>query len=152
MPPYVGGMSYEATRLNVSLTITSLLSIFLTMAHMAADIVLKFSPGGRVNLLLMAPMAVWLYATLVFGEKRWGYILILILSLAASGLPVIHTMGRSGLSGGAPSSGGFFFALTLYAVGVISIVSAVLSARGLWSLRRRQTAPSNAEDSQKAGK
>jgi hypothetical protein len=146
----VAGMSYDPTKdtayrtewlmkHSVSLTTTSVLSILLTTAHMAADIVLRFAPGGYINLPMVFLLAVWLYATLALRDRRSGYILILILSLLSSGLPVIHTMGRSGLSGGAKSLGGFFFAMTLYSVGVTSIVSVLLSVGGLWSLRRARS-------------
>ena len=39
-------------------------------------------------------------------------------------------------SGIANSSGGFFFVWTLIALGVTGLFSVILSARGLWSLRR----------------
>ena len=43
----------------------------------------------------------------------------------------------SGIASGiANSSGGFFFVWTLIALGVTALFSVVLSARGLWSLRR----------------
>jgi hypothetical protein len=85
-------------------------------------------------------LALWVYATLVLGERRAGRVFILVMSLLASGLPVLHLMGRSGITGGATakSAGAFFFAWTLLMLGVTSIVSAVLSVRGLWSLRRGQ--------------
>jgi len=38
----------------------------------------------------------------------------------------------------AKSSGGFFFVWTLLALGVTAVFSVILSARGLWSLRRVQ--------------
>ena len=60
------------------------------------------------------------------------------MSLLASGLPVIHTTGSGGLTGGIESGGAFFFAWTLIALGVTAIFSVILSARGLWSLRRGQ--------------
>jgi hypothetical protein len=41
-------------------------------------------------------------------------------------------------SGIANSSGGFFFIWTLLALGVTGLFSVILSARGLWSLRRSQ--------------
>jgi hypothetical protein len=49
-------------------------------------------------------------------------------------------MMGSGLVGGAiaNSSGVFFWVWTLIALGVTSIFSVILSARGLWSLQRGQ--------------
>jgi hypothetical protein len=50
-------------------------------------------------------------------------------------------MTGSGLVGGdiAESSGAFFFVWTLIALGVTTLFSVILSARGLWSLRRGQS-------------
>ena len=120
------------------LVITSLLSILLTMIHLADDIARGFSPRGLTNLTPVLFWAVWAYGTLVLAERRSGYIIVLVASLLASGLPVIHMTGRSGVIAGAKSAGGFFFALTLFVLGATAILSVILSARGLWSLRRGQ--------------
>ncbi len=126
---------------NVILTITSLLSVLFTMVHLADDYSRGFSPGGINNLPVVPVLALWVYAALVLAERRSGHVIMLIMSLLASGLPVIHMMGRSGLTGGATakSAGALFFALTLLVVGVTSACSVILSARGLWSLRRAST-------------
>jgi hypothetical protein len=126
---------------NVILTITSLLSVLFTMVHLADDYSRGFSPGGINNLPVVPVLALWVYAALVLAERRSGHVIMLIMSLLASGLPVIHMMGRSGLTGGATakSAGALFFALTLLVVGVTSVCSVILSARGLWSLRRART-------------
>ena len=123
---------------NVVLTITSLLSILFTIVHLADDYSRGFSPGGMNNLPVAPVLAIWAYATLVRGERRSGHVVILVMSLLASGLPVLHMMGRSGITGGAAakSAGAFFFAWTLLVLGVTSVVSVILSARGLWTLRR----------------
>jgi len=111
----------------VMLTITSLLTILFTTFHLADDIVRGFSPGGLSNL------------SVVLVERRSGYVIVLVLSLLASGLPVIHMTGK-GVAGGriAGSSGAFFFVWTLLAVGVTAVFSVILAARGLWNLRRGQ--------------
>jgi hypothetical protein len=121
------------------LTITSLLTILFSMFHLADDIVRGFSPGGLSNLPVVLVWAVWLYATLMLAERRSGYVVILVMSLLASGLPVIHMTGK-GVAGGriTGTSGAFFFVWTLLAVGVTAIFSVILSARGLWNLRRGQ--------------
>ena len=123
----------------VMLTIMSLLTILFTMFHLADDMVRGFSPGGLSNLPVVLVWVVWLYATLVLIERRSGYVIILVMSLLASGLPVIHMTGK-GLVGGriAGTSGAFFFAWTLLALGVTAVFSVILSARGLWNLRRAQ--------------
>jgi hypothetical protein len=121
----------------VTLTITSLLTILFATIHLADDIVRGFSPGGFSNLVAILFLVVWLFATVVLPERRSGLVIILVGSLPASGLPVIP-MTNKGIAGGpiAGSPGAFFFAWTLIAVGVTAIFSVILSARGLWSLRR----------------
>lgn len=124
------------------LTIASLLSLLLLTFHMADDIVRGFEPGGLSNLIGMALIsAVWLYGALVLAGRRSGYVILLLGSLLGLAVPYIHMKGRGvGVASGiANSSGGFFFVWTLLAVGAISLFSGILSARGLWGLRRGQS-------------
>ena len=122
---------------SVLLTIASVFSIFLTTLHLADDIVRGFEKGGPSNLLAVPIAVIWLYGTLVLAERRSGYVILLLGSLLGSGVPVIHMMGK-GVGEIAKSSGGFFFVRTLLALGVTAIFSLILSAHGLWSLRRGQ--------------
>ena len=122
----------------VTLTITSLLSVLFTTFHLTDDIVHGMSPGGLSNLPVVLVLVVWLYGTLMLAERRSGYVIVLVLSLLASGLPVIHMTGSGGVTGGIKSGGAFFFAWTLLALGVTAIFSVILSARGLRNLQRGQ--------------
>src|SRR5262245_44699183 len=123
---------------NVSLVIASLLSILLATFHLVHDIVRGVEPNGVPYLPVALVLVVWLYATLALGERRWAYVVVLVLSLLGSGLPVIHTLAKGGRIGTASdgTAGYFFFIWTLIAVGVTSMLSVILAARGLWSLRR----------------
>jgi hypothetical protein len=127
---------------NVSLVVMSLLTLLLTTFHGAHDMILGYAPPGWGNLIFILLMVVWLYATLALAERRWPYIVVLVFTLLASLLPVIHMSGTKGLVGrSAPgSAGAFFFAWTLLVVGLTGICSVALSVRGLWSLRRARTA------------
>ncbi|MBI3492084.1 MAG: hypothetical protein HY047_09925 [Acidobacteria bacterium] len=78
----------------------------------------------------MPTLVVWLYGTLVLAERRSGYVIILVGSLGASGMPVVHMTGA-----GTGKSSGFFFVWTLIALGVTGIFSLILSVRGLRSLQ-----------------
>jgi hypothetical protein len=80
---------------------------------------------------------IWLYGTLVLAGRRSGYVIMLLASLFSLVIPVLHMMGKGVMHGSrvANSSGAFFFIWTLIAVGVTALFSAVLSARGLWSLQ-----------------
>jgi hypothetical protein len=120
---------------NVVLTIASLLSILFGTFHLADDIARGMSPGGLPNLFAVVICVVWLYGTLVLAERRLGYVIILALSLLSMGIPVIHMRGP-GVGFGTVRSGGIFFIWTLLALGVTALFSVILSARGLWSLRR----------------
>lgn len=124
---------------NLMLTITSLLTTLFFTFHWADDIVRGMSPGGVSGLGGVAILVVWLYGTLVLGERRSGYIIMLLGSICGLGILVLHMKG-AGLVGGriANSSGVFFWVWTLITVGVTSTFSLILSARGLWSLRRAQ--------------
>ncbi|MBL8190595.1 MAG: hypothetical protein JNK38_21430 [Acidobacteria bacterium] len=125
---------------NVMLTITSLLSILFLTFHHADDIRRGLAPGGIVNLVVVFILALWLYATLALVERKSGHIIILVLSLFASGMPVVHMTGV-GLAGGkiTNSTGAFFFVWTLIALGTTAIFSVVLSAHGLWKRLRSQS-------------
>ena len=126
-----------------TLVIASLLSILLALAHLTEDIVRGFERGGpeMFNGVLIA--AVWLYATLALAEGRVKYGLLLLFSIGAAGVSYIHMRG-AGLAGGriANSSGIFFWVFTLLSLGALGVFCALLSARGLWTLRRsRRAAP-----------
>ena len=124
---------------SVLLTITSLLSLLFLSFHHADDVVRGLAPGKFSNLIVIVFMVFWLYATtLVFAERRSGYIMILVLCLLGSGIPVIH-MTRAGMVGGriANSSGAFFFVWTLVVIGTTTLFSVFLAARELWRLRRK---------------
>jgi hypothetical protein len=119
------------------LTITSLLSILFMTFHLSDDIVRGMEPGGVKNIIGVLILVVWLYGTLVLAERRSGYIIILLGSILGSGVPVVHMIG-AGLVGGriANSSGIFFWVWTLITLQVTAIFSLILSALGLWGLRR----------------
>jgi len=123
-----------------TLSITSLLSIVFMTFHWADDIVRGMSPGGVSGLGGVLILIVWLYGTLVLGERRSGYVIMLLGSIGGLGVLVIHMRG-AGLVGGriANSSGVFFWVWTLIALGVTSTISIILSARGLCGLQRGQS-------------
>ena len=118
------------------LTVTSLLSILLLTLHVADDIVRGISKAEPSNIALIV-LALLLYGTLILGERRLGYVAMLLVGLFAAGMPVIHMRGAH-YGEIAKSAGGFFFVWTLWALGGLGGVTLILSSRGLWSLRRGQ--------------
>jgi len=122
---------------NAILVVTSLLSILLLTLHVTDDIVRGISKAESSNIALLV-LTVLLYGTLVLPERRLGHVIMLLVGLFAAAMPVLHM--RGGHYGEiAKSTGGFFFVWTLWALGGLGGVTVILSARGLWSLRRSQT-------------
>jgi biotin transporter BioY len=120
---------------NVMLVVTSLLSILLLTLHVTDDIVRGISKAQPSNMALLV-LTVFLYGTLVLGERRSGHVIMLLIGMFAAAMPVIHMRGVH-YGEIAKSTGGFFFVWTLWALGGLGGVTFVLSARGLWGLRRK---------------
>ena len=118
------------------LVVTSAVSILLLSFHIAEDIVLGFSDGGLSNIVGIAILVVYLCATLLWIDRRWGLVIILVGSLLAAGVPIIHLTG-AGL-GVKRSAGAFFFVWTLYALGVSGTFGLILSVRALLGGRRSE--------------
>src|SRR5919106_4963851 len=120
------------------LVVTSVLSIILLTLHITDDIVRGISKAEPSNIALLV-LVVFLYGTLVLAERRSGHIVMLLVGLFAAGMPIIHMRGAH-YPEIARSPGGFFFVWTLWALGGLGGLTFVLSALGLWSLRRGQPA------------
>ena len=122
---------------NVTLTITSLLSILFFSLHWADEVARGLEPGTVKAFGGLLIIGVWLCGTLVL-TGRTGLILILLGAILASGVPVLHMQG-AGLVGGriaANSSGALFWVWTNIALGASGMLSVVLSVRELSTLRR----------------
>ncbi|HEY1656626.1 MAG TPA: hypothetical protein VGF86_16095 [Candidatus Tumulicola sp.] len=124
---------------NNVLTIMSLLSIVLLSLHLTDDIVYGTDRSPASNVVVIAILVIWLYGTLVLAGRRSGHAIMLLGSVAGIVVFTVHVSRPGGLPAGtlAESSGAFFFVWTLLALAVTSIFSAILSAHGLWNLRRR---------------
>ena len=121
---------------SVILPIASLLSILLLTLHITDDIVRGISKAESSNIAL-AVLVLLLYGTLVLAERRSGHVIMLVVGLFAAAMPVMHMRGAH-YGEIAKSPGGFFFVWTLWALGGLGGLTMVLSARGLWRLRRGQ--------------
>lgn len=122
----------------IVLATMSVLAAVLGSFHLTDDIVRGFEAGGPETYTGMMIVVVWLYAALVLSGRRAGYVIVLLGSILGAAIPYLHM--RFGLAGGrvANTSGMFFWVFTLFALGVTSILSAILAARGLWSSFRAQ--------------
>ena len=121
------------------LTITSLVAIVLTSIHITDDIVRGFEPGTIKHVQTIGVLLAWtLGATLLVG--RWpGYLILVLGSVLAAGIPVLHFSGR-GVGELAKTDGGGFFVWTLLALGVTGWLALILTVRGWWGLRSRSPA------------
>ena len=121
----------------VMLTVTSLLSILLFSLHWADEISRGLERGTMSSFGGLLILAVWLCGALVLGG-RFGLVILLLGSILASGVPVLHMQGV-GLVGGriaVNSSGALFWVWTNIALGASGMVSFVLAAVALWNTRR----------------
>ena len=130
-------------KLNVLLISASLLSILLCIFHLTDDIVHGWEAGTLGNLYALPIFVVWLYGTLVLGQRPSGYVIMLLGSIVALGIPVIHMSGRGiGAASRVANTGGHhFFVGTLLMLGVSGLFSLVLSVEGLWRREWRQPGP-----------
>lgn len=112
------------------LVTTSLLAIVLMSLHLSDDIVRGYEPGGLNNLIGVAILVVWLYATLQCSERLPGRIVLLLGNLFAAAMPVVHMSGV-GVGKAAASPGGLFFVWTLMALGVTGSFALVLLVQAL---------------------
>lgn len=121
----------------ITLTISSLLSIILFSLHWADEVARGLEPGTMSGVGGFLILAVWLSATLVFSERRWGLVLILLGAILASGVPILHMQGRGLVLGRyANTNAMFFWVWTNIALGASGMLSVVLSVRALWGTRR----------------
>src|SRR5579859_2969540 len=118
------------------LTVASLLSLLFLTLHITDDIVRGISKAESSNTALLV-LAAFLYGTLVLPQQRSGHVIMLLIGLFAAAMPVMHMRGAH-YPEIAQSPGGFFFVWTLWALGGLGGFTFMLSARGLWSLRRGQ--------------
>jgi len=95
---------------SITVTITSLLAIAFASFHFADDVVRGFEPGKVSTIFGVFLLAGWLYGTLALAGRRSGCIIVLIYSILASVIPVLHMRG-AGMAGGriAGTSGMFFW-------------------------------------------
>jgi len=123
---------------NVTLTTMSLLSIVLLSLHLTDDIVYGSDRSPASSVAVIAILVTWLYGTLVLAERRSGHVIMLLGSIAGIVVFTVHVSRAGGLPAGtvAASSGAFFFVWTLLSLAVTSVFSVILSAQGLWNLRR----------------
>lgn len=119
----------------LSLTVASALSIVLLVLHVVDDIVRGFDSAGLQNMIGMVVLAILLYGTLVLRERLAGSIMMLLVSVFAAGMPIIHLRSVR-INEIAQGSGGYFFITTLWILGVLGIFGIILAAQIIWERSR----------------
>ena len=124
---------------NITLTITSLLTILFVTFHLSDEITRGMEPG-RLNMVIpIFVLAGWTYAALVLSGRRSGYIILLLGAIIGMGIPIVHMSGANGLVSSriANSRGAFFWVWQNFTMGIISACSLILAVRGLWGTRKK---------------
>ena len=134
---------------NLTLIITSLLSVLLVTFHLSQDTLYARAGTAEAagSTLAAVPILVaWLYGTLCLGDRRSGCVIMLLGSIVALAMPAFHMPGPQGVmtrpirvfGDAVVSSGGaFLFFWTMMALGVTGLFSLLLAVRGLWELRSK---------------
>jgi hypothetical protein len=124
---------------DLTLTITSLLSIVLVTFHLTEDIVRGIEPGTLATFNGVLMLATWLYGTLVLANRRSGYIVMMLGATLGIVVSIAHMRGV-GLVGGrmVNAEGVYFWVFTQLSLGVTAVFSFFLAAQGLWSLRAKK--------------
>src|SRR2546423_11389676 len=104
---------------NLMLITASLLSILFMTLHLTSDTVqarVGTPEAGGSTVVAVPILVAWLYGTLVLAERRSGHIIMLVGSLIALGMPIMHVMGAGGIFRGqiARSNPAFLFVWTLH--------------------------------------
>src|SRR5512145_97496 len=120
---------------NVTLTVTSLLTLVFMTFHLTHDVI-RQAEGANTYPIPVVVFALWLYATLMLSDRVWGYVMMLLGGLFAAGMIIVHSRGIV-----VGKSGGFFFVWTLFALSTTGWVTMILAAHGLWTkFRSRRSA------------
>ena len=120
----------ELPKRNVTLTVTSLLTLLLLTFHMTHDTI-RQAEGSVQYPIPVLVFALWLYGTLMLSDRVWGYVIMLFGGLFGAAMIVVHSPGFV-----VGKAGGFFFVWTLFALSTTGWVTMILAARGLWTTFR----------------
>ena len=133
---------------NVTLTSSSVLSLFLVILHVSDDVVRGIDRVGPANLIGVTIFVVWLYGTLALGDRRSGYVITLLGALFGAGIAMLHMVNGVSRTLANKPDGAILFVFTLWALAIAATFTVVLAARGLW---RREWASDQGRPAPRAG-
>src|SRR5262245_13630066 len=110
--------------------VTSVLSVVLFAVHWTDDVVRGISPFNAYSVGGVAILVVWAYGTLVFAERRAGYVTMLLGGIFGTLIPIVHWQGKR-INEVAQASGGWSFCFVLIMLAVTSAFGAILAVHGL---------------------
>jgi hypothetical protein len=121
----------------VMLTTTSLLSVLFLSLHFTSDFIHNQGELSLQGLFITALiLVVILVGTLVLAERRSGHLLMLLGSLGALGMPVLHLWREGAAARAMVRPDAFIFVWALVCLAVTGIFGAILSVNGLVGLMR----------------
>ena len=120
----------------VILRAASLATLLFMVLHMTSDVI-EQAVGHVKYPIPVAVFVVWLYGTLMLGERVSGYIIMLLGGVIGAGMIVIHSPGLV-----VTKTGGFFAVWILFTLATVGWFTAILAARALWMhFRSRSSGP-----------
>ena len=123
---------------DTALTVSALLAVLLLSMHLSSDVVLGKDEFDRGMMIAILILATGLYGAVALRGRRAGYVVTLLFSALAIGIPFLH-MPAAGLTEEfVRRPGVWLFVWTLLALGATGVVTLLLAAQGLWQLQRRR--------------
>jgi hypothetical protein len=104
----------------------------LFILHISDDVVRGIDRIGPATLIGVGIFVLWLYGTLTLGDRRSGYVIMLLGSLFGAVPALAHMITGVSRTLARSPDGALVFIFTLWALAVTATFSVVLSARGLW--------------------
>src|SRR5262245_25028745 len=121
------------------LSLASVVSALLGAVHLTDDFLRGVDPITQGGFLVsVVILLVWICGALLLTERLAGYLITLIGSIFGLAIVGLHLQATGSVVTGKILTypGAFRFIWTLLVLSVASAFSLILSARGLWGLRR----------------
>jgi hypothetical protein len=90
--PYTHLIPERPMKHNVTLTVTSLLTLLFMTFHMTHDVI-RQAEGANTYPIPVLVFALWLYGTLMLSGRSWGYVIMLLGRLFGADMIIIHSKG-----------------------------------------------------------
>ena len=112
------------------LTLTSVVGVLLFIVHWAQDVAFGIDRVGVQSYGGVAICVFWLSSATILREYRAGKVVLLLFSLLAAAMPVLHLKGTR-IAVIAQGEGGLAYLVVLFTLAVAAAYSAILAVREL---------------------